>query len=376
MDKKVTENLTAGPMPETELQSVAPSAPLKKKAKLKPLIMTLLGLAALTVGIWQGYNWWTVGRFVETTDDAYVKADITTYSAEVAGSIVDIPVSDNSKVNVGDVLVRIDDTAYKAAVEQAEAGIAAAKAALLNLEEEIKLQHSAVEAAQADLDYAVANLSYARTNSERAHTLLETGSGTKVSAEKYAVALDSARASEQKARATLKQAKGQFSIYESQRLQKKASLEEANATLKIAQNNLAHVVIRAEFDGVIGNRGVNLGEYVYAGKKLLSLVPLDKVYVTANFKETQIAHFREGMKASVSSDMLDGTQFQGEIDSLAPASGSEFALLAPQNATGNFTKIVQRIPVKIALDHNGTNEGPLLRPGTSVVVKINTSKGN
>jgi membrane fusion protein (multidrug efflux system) len=382
MDAKTTRNAASEAAPDMEqneaavtLKSAPPPASEKQKTGSKKRVLMLVGAVVVVVGVWQGYEWWTTGRFTESTDDAYVKADITTYSAEIAGKIVAIPVADNSLVNAGDVLIKVDDTSYVAAVDQAQAGIASAKASLLNLDEEIKLQHSAVEAAQADLEYSEANLAYARANSARAHKLLETGSGTKVSAEQFDIALHSAEASERKARASLKQAKGQFDVFESQRSVKQATLAEAEAALEIAQNNLSHTVISAQFTGVVGNRGVNPGEYVYAGKKLLSVVPLSNVYVTANFKETQVERFREGMSASVSADMLGGTTFKGHIDSLAPATGSEFALLAPQNATGNFTKIVQRIPVKIILDPIEPTEGPSLRPGTSVVVDINTKEG-
>ena len=268
--------------------------------------------------------------------------------------------------------MRIDDTAYLAKQDQAKAGLASAEAALANLDEQIGLQHTQVMSTEADLSSAKAQLTFARANAERGRRLLAKGSATRVTVEQNDMNLEAAEAALNKASAALKLAKGQFDVLASQRQQRLASVSDAQATLKLAKNDLAHVEIRAGYDGVIGNRGIDQGEYVTTGTRLLSLVPLQDIYVEANFKETQVRHFREGMKVSVSADMLGGIELKGHIDSLSPATGSEFALMAPQNATGNFTKIVQRIPVKILIDTPDTGEAPALRPGTSVVVEVDT----
>ncbi|WP_319567064.1 HlyD family secretion protein [Cohaesibacter marisflavi] len=359
------------PADPAQREERAPSGQSRPGAKRRT-IFKVIGLAVLVVAAWLGYEWWTVGRFVESTDDAYVRADIITYSAEVSGSVQSIPIEDNRPVKKGDLLVRIDDTAYLAKQDQAKAGLASAEAALANLDEQIGLQHTQVMSAEADLSSAKAQLTFARANAERGRRLLAKGSATRVTVEQNDMNLEAAEAAFNKASAALKLAKGQFDVLASQRQQRLASVSDAQATLKLAKNDLAHVEVRAGYDGVIGNRGIDQGEYVTTGTRLLSLVPLQDIYVEANFKETQVRHFREGMKVSVSADMLGGIELKGHIDSLSPATGSEFALMAPQNATGNFTKIVQRIPVKILIDTPDTGEAPALRPGTSVVVEVDT----
>lgn len=350
----------------------APATTGGKRGKAKRAVIGLLLIALLGAGLWKGYDWWTVGRFVESTDDAYAKADIATFSAQVAGPITEIDVADNARVAKGDVLMRIDDTPYKAALDQAQAEVAGAQAAIDSIDAQITLQDNNIASANASLNEALAARKLARTNAERSHKLLARGTATQANTDQKDLALDQAEASVKKAQAALDVARGQVPVLKTQRRQQQAALRRAQAAVIQAQQNLDDTVIRASRDGVVGNRGIEVGEYVRPGTRLISLVPLNDVYVLANFKETQVAHFRPGLRVSMTSDMLDGAHVTGTIDSIAPAAGSEFALLPTENATGNFTKIVQRIPVRIHIDPPADDQGPRLRPGTSVVVDVNT----
>lgn len=371
-DKAGSKSATPTDAPNKDMETVTPSASAKGGNGAKRLIIGAAALAALALGIWQGREWWTVGRFVESTEDAYVKADIATYSAQVPGTIVEIAVADNAAVSAGDVLLRIDDARHKAELEQARAGVASAAAAIEATDQQIALQDSRIEAAEADLVSAKAQLNLARINADRSRELLGRGATTQAITDQQVLALDQAQAGVRGAEAALDVARGQVPVLAAQRHQQEAALNQAKAAVVLAQQNVDDTVIRARRDGVVGNRGIDLGEYVGAGTKLISLVPLDEVYVIANFKETQVQHFRPGMKVDLSVDMIGGAHVKGEIDSIAPAAGSEFALLPTENATGNFTKIVQRIPVRIRIDLPEAADGPRIRPGTSVVVEVNT----
>lgn len=344
----------------------------KQGGGARRLILGLAAVALVAGGTWLGREWWTVGRFTESTEDAYVKADIATYSAQVAGRVTAIEVADNAAVKAGDALLRIDPTRYRAALQEAEAGVASAKAAIETTDAQIDLQSSNVTAAEADVAAAKAQLAVAKTDAERSQQLLARGATTQAATDQYTLAFDKAQAGLRAAEAALQVAQGQVPVLITQRHQQEAALRRAEAAQVLAQQDLDDTVIRAKRDGVVGNRGVDLGEFVGAGTKLISLVPLDEIYVVANFKETQVRDFRPGMEVEVTADMLGGAHFSGEIDSIAPATGSEFALLPTENATGNFTKIVQRIPVRIRIDPPATDGAPRLRPGTSVLVDVNT----
>ncbi|OOY04579.1 HlyD family secretion protein [Thioclava sp. F28-4] len=352
--------------------SDAPPAVSTTKPGAKRIVLTALALIAIGAGAWFGWDWWTVGRFTESTDDAYAKADIVTYSAQVPGRISAIEVPDNTQVKAGQVLLRIDDTRLKSSLAEAEAQVASAKAAIVSTDAQIALQSDNIASAKANLASAQAALDLAQTNAERSQALLERGATPKASTDQQAKALEQAQAALRGAKAGLDVARGQLPVLKAQRSQQEAALHRAEAAEALAQKNLDDTVIRASRDGMVGNRGVEVGEYVGVGTKLISLVPLDAIYVTANFKETQVEKFRPGMKADVSSDMLGGVHLKGVIDSIAPATGSQFALIPTENATGNFTKIVQRIPVRIHITAPQTTDGPSLRPGSSVVVDIDT----
>ncbi|MBB4303282.1 membrane fusion protein (multidrug efflux system) [Rhodobium orientis] len=348
-----------------------PSEGNGRPRRSRKLVVAAVLLAVLAAAGTYGYHWWQVGRFIEETDDAYIKADIVSLSAEVTGRIVAVPVKDNQRVEKGDVLVRIDDADYLASRASAEASLAAAEAAIANIEASRTLQLRQLDAARADLETAKANLDLAETEFKRKDKLTATGATSKQALDQADNALRLAQAARDKATAAIAADEQQLKVLDWQKKQRIADRDSANAALRQAQTNLDRTVIHAPRAGLIGNRGIDPGEYVGPGTRLMSIVPMDAIYVVANFKETQVRRFRDGMEVDLTFDMLGGRTVEGTIDSVAPATGSEFALLPPQNATGNFTKIVQRIPVKIRLK-NLPDDGLALRPGTSVVVRVNT----
>jgi membrane fusion protein (multidrug efflux system) len=270
------------------------------------------------------------------------------------------------------VLVRLDQSDYRAALASANAKIDAATAALENIKARRHLQQSAIEAARADLAAAKARSSFAHTDYARNLKLGEKGTITERRLQQLKMNADTARAEMAKAQAALDSSLRQLTVLNSEQEQKRADLEAAKAAQETARLNLERCTIRAPRDGIVGNRGIEPGDYVGPGSKLMNIVPVRDEYIVANFKETQIENFRPGMKAKVSLDMLGGRSFPAHIVSLAPASGSQFSILPAENATGNFTKIVQRLPVRIRLDKQPPS-GPMApRPGTSVVVSVNT----
>lgn len=337
----------------------------------KKALLALLLLALIAGAGYYGHQWWTVGRFVEDTDDAYVKADIVDLSAEIPGTATAVPVTDNDYVEKGAVLVRLDDRDYRAALRGAEARIDVARAAIDTIDANRDLQARLIEAGEADLATASANLEFARKDFERKKALVAKGATTARSLDEARNAYRTAASMRDKARATLEGDRKELAVLAAERKQRLAELESARADHATAETNLERTVIRAPRAGTIGNREVEAGESVAAGTRLLSIVPRDDFYVVANFKETQIEHFQEGMGADIALDMFGGRHFRGHIVSLAPATGSEFALLPPQNATGNFTKIVQRVPVKLRFDE-ALPEGLAPRPGSSAIVSIRT----
>ncbi|MBP5855809.1 HlyD family secretion protein [Marivibrio halodurans] len=350
----------------------AASEPARARTGWRKKVMLALLVGAVVVGGgYFGHQWWTVDRFVEDTDDAYVKADIVNLSAEVSGTVTTVSVEDNQYVEKGAVLVRLDDRDYRAALRSAEARIDVARAAIETIAANRNLQARRIEAGEADLATASANLEFARKDLDRKKALVAKGATTARSLDEARNAYRTATATRDKARATLEGDRNELAVLAAQRKQRLGELESARADRTAAETNLDRTVIRAPRAGTVGNREIEAGETVASGTRLLSIVPRDDFYVVANFKETQIEHFREGMDADIALDMFGGRHFRGHIASLAPATGSEFALLPPQNATGNFTKIVQRVPVRLRFDEAFPN-GLSPRPGSSAIVIIRT----
>jgi membrane fusion protein (multidrug efflux system) len=329
---------------------------------------------ALTLGVvavaGYGYHYLTIGRYLETTDDAYVKADSTIVAPKVSGYIAQVLVNDNQPVKAGQLLAKIDDRDFRTVLDQAEADIAAAEAAVRNLDAQLALQQPVIEQGTADVAAAEANLNFAREEQARYDGLMKTGSGTVQRAQQTDAALRASSAQSQRAKSGLLAAERQVDVLTTERARAIAQCDRARAVAQQAALNLSYTSVTAPVDGTVGARSLRVGQFVQAGTQLMAVVPLDAVYVVANFKETQLTHVRSGQPVELTIDSFHGTKLRGHVDSLSPSSGLEFALLPPDNATGNFTKIVQRIPVKIVLNDQSLNG--LLRPGMSAEPTVNT----
>jgi membrane fusion protein (multidrug efflux system) len=317
-----------------------------------------------------GYGYFTTGRYLESTDDAYVKADSTIISPKVSGYIAEVLVGDNQPVKTGQLLARIDDRDFRTALNQARADVASSEAAVRNLDAQIALQQPVIEQETADVAAAEANLQFAQEERARYDDLMKSGSGTIQRAQQTDAARREKIAQLQHGKSGLLAAQRKVDVLTTDRAKAVAQLDRARAVEAQAALNLSYTEISAPVDGTIGARSLRVGQFVQAGTQLMAVVPLDAVYVVANFKETQLTHVRNGQPVEIRIDSFHGTKLKGHVDSLSPASGLEFALLPPDNATGNFTKIVQRVPVKIVLDDHSLSG--LLRPGMSAEPTVDT----
>jgi membrane fusion protein, multidrug efflux system len=336
-------------------------------AKRLGLIASVLGV--LTAGAWYGYTWWTLGRFMETTDDAYVGGEVTTIASKVAGFIDTIAVTDNQKVKAGDLLVKLDDRDYRAQLARAEANVAAQEAALTNRDAARRLQTAVVEQTSAEIAAATAEVTRTQYDFDRYRTLSAARFASIQRFEQADADYKKAVAAERKAQAAWQAAQRQLDVIDSEKRQIGAALEQAKAERDLAALNLGYTEIRSPIDGVVGNRSARAGAYATVGAQLLSVVPAHGLWVDANFKESQLAQMSVGQKVEITADVLPGTRFHGRIASLAPATGAQFSVIPPENATGNFTKIVQRVPVRIVLEDDDAELGTL-RPGLSVVARV------
>jgi membrane fusion protein (multidrug efflux system) len=353
----------------TEENHITP-APIGSHGKLRRIALVLALLAGTATGAYYGHGYWTTGRYLESTDDAYVKADSTIVAPRVSGYIGEVLVGDNQPVRAGQLLARIDDRDFRAALAQADADVAAAEAAVRNLDAQIALQAPLIEQGTADVTAAEATLQFAQEEQARYDGLMKSGSGTIQRAQQTDATLREKTAQLQHGKSGLLAAQKKVDVLTTERAKAIAQLDRARAVAQQAALNLSYTRISAPVDGTIGARSLRVGQYVQAGTQLMAVVPLDAVYVVANFKETQLTHVRNGQPVEIRIDSFHGTTLKGHVDSLSPASGLEFALLPPDNATGNFTKIVQRVPVKIVLDDHSLKG--LLRPGMSAEPVVDT----
>jgi membrane fusion protein (multidrug efflux system) len=317
-----------------------------------------------------GHYYLTTGRYLETTDDAYVKADSTIIAPKVSGHVAKVLVGDNQPVKAGQLLAQIDERDFSAALNQARAEVAAAEAAVKNLNAQIELQEPLIQQQAAEVDAAEANLKFAQEERTRYDALMKSGSGTVQRAQQTDAALRAQLAQLQQGKSGLIAASKKIEVLDTERAKAIAQLDRARAVEQQAELNLSYTKITAPVDGTVGARTLRVGQFVQAGTQLMAVVPLDRVYVVANFKETQLTHVRNGQPVVLKVDGFHDTRLKGHVDSVSPASGLEFALLPPDNATGNFTKIVQRVPVKIVLDDHRLSG--LLRPGMSAEPTIDT----
>ena len=335
--------------------------------RMRGLILGVLLLLAAGFGA----RWWFHGRFIESTDNAYVRADITAITPRIGGEILAVNVRNNQPATKGDVLLTIDRSDYEAKLANAKAQVAMREAALAANRQQKAMQGAMIEEARAGLSSAEADAARQQKDWQRADQLVAGGVATHQRLDTATAAYKSASASVTRAQAGIKVASEQSATVDAERGRLEAELEAARAMQKIAELDLAATEIRAPVDGVVGDLAARVGERVGAGMRLLSVVPLAQVFVEANFKETQLTHMAVGQSVEVKVDAFPGRRLEGRIDSLSPASGAEFALLPADNATGNFNKIVQRVPVKIVFENTGDLAG-LLRPGMSVEAEVDT----
>jgi membrane fusion protein (multidrug efflux system) len=325
------------------------------------LLCLLAGLILIV-----GWSWLRSGD--ATTDNAYVRGDITSLAPRVGGYVTSIEVEDNQAVRAGDILFRIDDQDYRARLAQAQANVEAARARLANVEQEIRQQGALVRQADAQRSAALADMDFARATSARRHALIEAGFVTRAQVDESDAGRRRAEAVVVAAAATVSAQRRRIGVLDAQREAAMAAIAQAEAARDLARIDLDNTVVRAPVDGVVGNRQVRLGRLVAPGAPLLDIVPVAELFVVANFKETQLRHIRPGQTAHIRIDSYPDTPFEGEVDSFAPGSGSAFTLIPADNATGNFVRVVQRVPVKIRLRRN-----PLLGrlvPGMSARVEI------
>ncbi|MFZ6049783.1 HlyD family secretion protein [Pseudomonas sp. CR3202] len=350
---------------------IATSTATPRRLKSRTAVKLSIALAALLgVGVY-GAHWWASGRYLEETDDAYVGGDVTVISPRVAGYIAELAVTDNQFVHAGDLLARIDDRDYRAALAKAEGAVHAEQALLANVDAQAALQEAVIRQGQAEIDATAAEEERARDDDRRYRTLVQRAAVSVESAQRAEATWKTARANAEKAHATLLAAQRQLDVIHSQRQQANAALEQAVAERDLARLDVGYTELRAPVDGYIGNRRGRVGGYVSAGTQLLAVVPAQGLWIDANFKEDQLARMTPGQAVTVEADVLPGKVFHGHLDSVAPATGAQFSILPPENATGNFTKIVQRVPVRIHLDPADNRLGEL-RPGLSVVVEVDT----
>ncbi|MDB6174413.1 MAG: secretion protein HlyD family protein [Chthoniobacteraceae bacterium] len=347
------------------LPTTAPSP----KGWRKKLLFTAIGAAILFVAGSRLLEWWQTGRFMEKTDDAFIGGETTMIASRVPGLIVRLAVGDNQRVHAGDLLVQLDDRDYRARLLKAEAAVAAQDAALVNLDATTEFQSAMIDQARAQTDATAAEKSRAIADAARSRHLVKTRVVSEQDFQQFDAVAVKAAASDQAAAAGLVAAQRQLAVIVTQKQQVAAALAQARAELELARLNLEFTEIRSPIDGVVGNRHARVGAYAAIGSQLLSVVPTSGLWVEANFKESQLARMRPGQRVLVNTDMLAGIELEGRVESLAPATGAEFSLLPPENATGNFTKIVQRVPVRIRLEGDPMQLAKL-RPGLSVVARV------
>jgi membrane fusion protein (multidrug efflux system) len=355
----------------TDLPPLTRALATVKKFNFRKLLTAGAAVAVLAGAAWYGFDYWTVGRYLVSTDDAYVKADNTTVAPKVSGYLHEVLVGDNEHVRAGQVLARIDQRDFNVALDQARADVAAAHAAILSKQAQLGVQQAVIDAAKATVDVDKAAVTFAAQENKRYTDLASTGFGSVQNAQQAQSRNAGAEAAIARDTANLASAVKQVDLLKAEIVQANAALARAQALQSQAELNLEYTSIVAPIDGVVGNRSLRVGQFVQAGTQLMSVVPVAGAYVVANFKETQLTDVRKGQAVEIAVDTFPGQIVHGHVDSIAPASGQEFALLPPDNATGNFTKVVQRIPVKIALE---LDEGSAveLRPGMSVIPTVET----
>ena len=336
----------------------------------KPVVLALIAVA-VAAGGWASLRWAQEWRWIESTDDAYVDGDITAISPKVSGYVVELRAGDNRPVAKGEVLLRIDDRDYRAKVDEATAQVNARLAQLVQIDDRVAVQEAVITQSGASITAARAEVIRAKADFERSRRLVREDYVSRQRFDITQADATRAEASLTGSGAGLQASRRQLQVLASERIMAMAQLEQARAALALAETDLEATVVRAPVDGVVGNRAVRDGQFVRPGQMLLAVVPLASVWVDANFKETQLRHMKPGNRVEIKVDAFPDSVIEGRVDSFAPASGAKFSLLPPENATGNFTKVVQRIPVRIRVATDNPLAG-ILRPGLSVVARVDT----
>jgi membrane fusion protein (multidrug efflux system) len=361
---------------EASIDQPGKDAPSKRSPLKNPIVragLIVAGLAIAGVLLFVFIGWWTHGRFVQGTNDAYIRADQVTVSPKVGGYVEAVYVADNQAVAAGQPLVKIDTASYDATLAGQRASVAARQADIEAAERQVAQQQASVDQAAAQLKGAEATAAYAAREAERYRVLSAQGVETQ---ERYAQAVnqrDQADTAVRSDRAAGLQAQRQVATLQAQIGQAKAQLQAAQAQVTSAQINVGDTLLRASISGRIGDKSVRVGQFVQPGARLMSVVPIQDVYLVANFKETQIGRMRVGQAATVTIDAFGDRKIDAVVDSFAPGTGAQFALLPPENATGNFTKIVQRVPVRFRLRPPADLRDRIL-PGLSAAVTVDTTK--
>jgi membrane fusion protein (multidrug efflux system) len=355
----------------TDAELADTPAPRRPTASRRRVILAVLGGAAVIAAAYAGADWWRHGRFIETTDDAYVGGDVTALSPHVAGFVAEIAAADNARVAAGQVIARIDARDFRAALDRATATVAAGTASLQSLRAQRVVQLAAIRQADADLFAKTARSAFTTLDGARYATLSVTRAGSVQDWQRAHAADQEAHGAVGASQAAAAAARAQIPVLDAQVAQAEAAVAQAEADLRRARLDLGYTDIRAPIDGFVANRAVRPGAFVSAGTYLLSVVPAGGLWVDANFKEDQLAAIRPGQLATLVADAAPGVQVHGRVQSIAPGTGAVFSVIPPENATGNFTKIVQRVPVRIALDPSDAALGRL-RLGLSVTVSVDT----
>ncbi|TCL91781.1 membrane fusion protein (multidrug efflux system) [Rhizobium sp. PP-WC-2G-219] len=369
-DAAPTARAEDAPAAVAPIAAPAPDAQAKQP-KRRRLVVPIIGLAVLGAAGWFGYEWWTNGRFMISTDDAYIEGDLTSIAPKVSGYVETVNVVANQRVKAGDPLVTLDNGDYRIAADQAQAQIETEKLSLARFDAQIAGAQASLLQARAQKTALEATVRGAEITQKRASDLQSKAVGSVASLDSANVSLDQARANVLAADATIAAAAANVSVLQAQRAEAESTIRSLELSRDKAQRDLAFTVLKAPYDGVVGNLAVQDGDLVSAGQRLAALVPVNKLYIDANFKETQIAGLVPGSKVKVHVDAYDDKPIEATVESIAPASGSVFSLLPPENATGNFTKVIQRVPVRIALPQDVLDSGRL-QAGLSVVVDVDT----
>jgi len=337
------------------------------------IVIVALAIVVALAAVGYGVRWLLVSRYMETTNDAYLKADAMVVAPRVSGYVTEVAVAANQDVAPDQVLVRIDDAPYRAQLAKAQAQADSASAEIKRLQAQIAHEKSVRDQAQAASAVAAAMSAYAERDAERFGKLAKGGSVSQQQVDQARTLSEQRRAELANAQAAVTTASRSIDVLEAEVGEGESALEAARAGVTAAQLDLDATVVRSRIKGRIGDKTVSLGQFVAAGTRLMSVMPLQDIYLEANFKETQIGRLRVGQPAEIEVDALPGEIVAGTVDSLSPGTGAQFALLPPENATGNFTKIVQRVPVRIRIDADAAVKASLL-PGLSVTVTVDTSK--